>query len=159
MTVNKNEGSKNSKVTKNGKNVEYADVNELAASVEKTMADFLESMQLRDALTVRIGRRTSQIIRVGAITVSLLSFAIMYLTASLSKDMVRMVDRMDEISTTMQSMNTSMTSVPAMAKSVGTMSRDVNVMTQQMHYLNSNVGSMGHDVNRMSSPMRMFPMP
>ena len=157
--MNKNEGSKNSKVTKNGKNVEYADVNELAASVEKTMADFLESMQLRDALTVRIGRRTSQIIRVGAITVSLLSFAIMYLTASLSKDMVRMVDRMDEISLTMQSMNTSMASVPTMAKSVGAMSRDVNVMTQQMHYLNSNVGSMGHDVNRMSSPMRMFPMP
>ena len=157
--MNKNEGSENGEVAKNGKNVEYADVNELAASVEKTMADFLESMQLRDALTVRIGRRTSQIIRVGAITVSLLSFAIMYLTASLSKDMVRMVDRMDEISITMQSMNTSMSSVPTMAKSVGTMSRDVNVMTQQMHYLNSNVGSLGNDVNRMSAPMRMFPMP
>ena len=154
--MNKNEGSENSEVTKN---METADVNELAASVEKTMADFLEAMQLRDALSVRIGRRTSQIIRVGAITVSLLSFAIMYLTASLSKDMVRMVDRMDEISITMQSMNTSMASVPTMAKSVGTMSRDVNVMTQQMHYLNSNVGSMGHDVNRMSAPMRMFPMP
>ncbi|MCW8830187.1 MAG: hypothetical protein OQK32_01575 [Gammaproteobacteria bacterium] len=141
------------------KNSEATEMRDIAVSVEKTMADFLESMRLRDELTVRIGKRTSQIIRVGAITVSLLSLAIMYLTASLSKDMVRMVNRMDEISITMQSMNTSMTSVPAMATSVGTMSRDVNVMTQQMHYLNSNVGSMGYDVNRMSTPMRMIPMP
>jgi hypothetical protein len=135
------------------------EMRDIAVSVENTMADFLESMRLRDELTVRIGRRTSQIIRVGALTVSLLSFAIMYLTASLSKDMVRMVDRMDEISITMTQMNTSMASVPVMATSVGTMSRDVTEMTRQMHYLNGNVGSMGHDVNKMSAPMRMFPMP
>lgn len=151
--MNKNQDSESSK------DAENSEVRATAELVEKTMADFLKAMQLRDDLTVRIGKRTSQIIRVGAMTVSLLSIAIMYLTASLSKDMVRMVDRMDEIAITMKSMDTSMHSVPAMATSVGTMSRDVNVMTQQMHYLNNNVGSMGYDVNRMSAPMRMFPMP
>ncbi len=147
---------------KKNNNIESTESNEIrdvAEMAEKTMADFLEAMRLRDELTVRIGKRTSQIIRVGALTVSLLSLAIMYLTASLSKDMVRMVDRMDDISITMTQMNTSMTSVPVMASSVGTMSRDVSEMTRQMHYLNGNVGSMGNDVNRMSSPMRMFPMP
>ena len=143
--------------SKNDENVEANEVRQTAELVEKTMADFLESMRLRDELTVRIGRRTSQIIRVGAITVTFLSLAIMYLTAALSKDMVRMVDRMDEISITMTKMNTSMASVPVMAKSVGTMSRDVNVMTQQLHHLNNNVGAMSHDVDRMSGPMKMFP--
>lgn len=136
-----------------------AEVQDIAASVEKTMADFLEAMRLRDDLTVRIGKRTSQIIRVGATTVSLLSLAIVYLTISLNKDMAIMVDRMDEISNTMKQMNASMASVPVMATSVGTMSHDVTEMTRQMHYLNGNVGSMGYDVNRMSAPMRMFPMP
>ena len=139
------------------KNDENNEIRDAAKIVESTMADFLEAMRIRDELTVRIGRRTSQIIRVGAITVTMLSLAIMYLTAALSKDMVRMVDRMDEISITMTEMNTSMKSVPTMAKSVGTMSRDMNVMTQQLHHLNGSVGTLGHDVNRMSSPMKMFP--
>lgn len=151
--MNKNQDSENAKDTEN------SEVRATAELVEKTMADFLKAMQLRDDLTVRIGRRTSQIIRVGAMTVSLLSFAIMYLTASLNQDMRRMVDRMDEIAITMKSMDTSMNSVPAMSVSVGNMSRDVTEMTRQMHFLNGNVGVMGHDVNRMSAPMRMFPMP
>jgi len=145
--------------TKNTESAEAREVREVAEMVEKTMDDFLEAMKLRDAFAIRIGKRTTQIIRVGAFTVTLLSFAIMYLTASLSKDMVRMVDRMDEISATMTQMNTSMASVPVMASSVGNMSRDVTEMTRQMHYLNGNVGAMGYDVNKMSAPMRMFPMP
>ncbi|MFC1589612.1 hypothetical protein ACFL3P_04995 [Pseudomonadota bacterium] len=155
----------------------------VAQSVEKTMADFLEAMRLREELSIKIGRRTSQIIRVGAFTVSLLSLAIMYLTASLNMDMKKMSNRMDEISitmksmdgyiskvpvmaeridevaVTMKSMDASIDSVPVMATSVGSMSRDVNVMAHQLHYLNGNVGAMGHDVDRMSAPMRMFPMP
>jgi len=138
---------------------ETNEVREIAESVERTMADFLEAMRLREELSIKIGKRTSQIIRVGAFTVSLLSLAIMYLTASLNQDMKTMSNRMDEISVTMKSMNASMSSVPAMATSVNNMSRDVNVMAQQMHYLNGNVGAIGRDVDRMSAPMRMFPMP
>ena len=136
-----------------------SEVRDVVEMAEKTMADFLESMRLREELSVKIGRRTSQIIRVGSFTVTLLCIAIMYLTSSLNTDMKRMALRMDEIAITMKSMDVSMNSVPDMSVSVGTMSRDVTEMTRQMHYLNGNVGSMGHDVNRMSSPMRMFPMP
>ena len=166
-----------------GKKTENDDIREIAQSVEKIMADFLAAMQLRDELSVRIGRRTTQIIRVGAGTVSLLSLAIMYLTASLNTDMKTMSHRMDEISVTMKSMDTYISSVPQMANrideialtmnsmdgsiktvpglatSVGNMSRDVNIMSQQLHFLNGNVGAMGRDVDRMSAPMRMFPMP
>ena len=111
---------------------ETNEVREIAESVERTMADFLEAMRLREELSIKIGKRTSQIIRVGAFTVSLLSLAIMYLTASLNQDMKTMSNRMDEISVTMKSMNASMSSVPAMATSVNNMSRDVNVMAQQI---------------------------
>ncbi|MDH5712126.1 MAG: hypothetical protein OEZ15_10760 [Gammaproteobacteria bacterium] len=166
-----------------GNTIKHEDMREIAQSVEKTMADFLEAMKLRDELSVRIGRRTTQIIRVGAGTVSLLSLAIMYLTASLNTDMKVMSNRMDEISVTMKSMDTyissvpqmanrideialtmnsmdgSIKTVPAMATAVGNMSRDVNIMSQQLHFLNGNVGAMGRDVDRMSAPMRMFPMP
>lgn len=162
---------------------EAKEVREIAESVEKTMADFLEAMQLREALSIRIGRRTSQIIRVGAGTVSLLSLAIMYLTASLNSDMKKMsnlmedisitmntmevsisavpqmASRIDEIALTMKSMDGSISSVPSLATSVDNMSRDVNIMSQQLHFLNGNVGAMGRDVDRMSAPMRMFPMP
>ncbi len=162
---------------------EDSEVRDIAESVEKTMADFLEAMHLRDELSIRIGRRTSQIIRAGSFTVTLLSLAIVYLTSSLNTDMARMVSRMDEISitmtsmntsidsvpdmaahidgiaTTMTSMNTSIHAVPDMAVSVGVMSYDVKEMTRQMFHMNGNVGAMGNDVNRMSAPMKMFPFP
>ena len=166
--------------SENSDSNEASEVQAIAKSVEKTMADFLESMRLREELSIKIGRRTSQIIRVGSFTVSLLSLAIVYLTSSLNTDMGRMAVRMDEIAITMQSMNTSVTSmntsidgisttmtlmntsissVPAMSAAVHNMTRDINEMTRQMHFLNGNVGVMGHDVNRMSAPMKMFPFP
>ena len=148
--MNKNE------ISENNKNNE---VHDIAVSVEKIMADFLEAMRLREELSIKIGRRTSQIIRTGSFTVTLLCVAMIYLTSSLNSDMKRMASRMDEIAVTMKSMDGSMTSVPAMSVSVGNMSRDVSEMTRQMYYLNGNVGAMGNDVNQMSAPMRMFPMP
>ncbi len=149
------------------------DARELAEIVENSMAEFKEAMRMREELSLRIGRRTSQIIRFGAFTVSLLSIAIVYLTASLNADMERMVKRMDQIAITMNSMekntsgmnasvnemNQAIQTMPQIADAVTVMSGEVSQMKQQMHYLNANVGAMGYEVNRMASPVKMFPMP
>lgn len=144
--------------------VKEIDSRDLVVMVESTMNDFCEAMRLRDELSVRIGRRTSQIIRVGAVTVSLLSLAIVYLTASLNRDMSRMLVRLDTMSTSVQKMelhvadmSQNIRSLPEMTTSVGTMSHEIKGMNYQIHWLNGNIGSMGHDMNRMSAPMRMFP--
>lgn len=137
---------------------------DIALIVESTMNDFCEAMRLRDELSIRIGRRTSQIIRVGAVTVSLLSLAIVYLTASLNRDMSSMLKRMDTMSTSVQKMESHVAemsqnihSLPEMTASVIAMQNEMKGMNHQIHWLNGNIGSMGHDMNRMSAPMRMFP--
>ena len=154
-------------------NNKQKDARELAEIVENSMAEFKEAMRLREELSIRIGRRTSQIIRFGTFSVALLSVAIVYLTASLNADMARMVKRMDQIAITMTSMegdtsgmNSSVTemnqaiqTMPQIANSVTVMSAEVSQMKQQMHYLNGNVGAMGYEVNRMAAPTKMFPMP
>ncbi|MDH5473515.1 MAG: hypothetical protein OEY61_11725 [Gammaproteobacteria bacterium] len=152
------------KETQTREAVDETSTRDIALIVEKTMEDFHEAMRLRDELSIRIGRRTSQIIRVGAITVSLLSLAIVYLTASLNKDMSRMLLRMDVMSTSVQKMEShvaemsqNMQSLPTMTTSVTAMQHEMQGMNQQIHWLNGNIGSMGHDMNRMSAPMRMFP--
>jgi len=144
---------------------------EIAEIVENSMADFREAMRVREELSVRIGRRTSQIIRVGAISVGLLSFAIVYLTASLNRDMSLMLKQINTMTSSIQKMEShvsemgqNMSSLPVMTSSVTAMQQDVSgmnrgmeVMNHQVGQLNSNVGAMGYDVNRMSSPTRMLP--
>lgn len=134
--------------------------------VEKTMADFLEAMQLRDEFSIRIGRRTSQIIRVGAFTVTLLSIAIVYLTATLGADMQVMRTKMEAISQTMshmdqrfgevaqhtdamqdavQRMSANLQYMPQMTQSVADM-RDASSVLPQM---TDHVGSMKRDISSM----------
>lgn len=135
------------------------EMRELLEIVENTMSEFNEAMRRREELSLRIGRRTSQIIRVGAITVPLLSAAVLFLTFALKEDMNKMSMHMETMTGLMQNISTSVSSVPEMSGSVQRMSTDFTAMNNQIYYLNQNVGSMGHNVDRMASPMRMLPFP
>ncbi len=150
-------------MTKQGKEQpeSQTDTREVAAMVESAMADFVEGMRLRDELSVRIGRRTTQITRVVAITVSLLSIAIVYLTASLNRDMGRMVDRMDEISGRMGLMEQHFVNVSQdtrlMQGAVVQMSDGIYRIDRQMGMMNGNMNNMSYNVNQMAKPMTVFP--
>ncbi len=150
-------------MTKQGKEQpeSQTDTREVAAMVESAMADFVEGMRLRDELSVRIGRRTTQITRVVAITVSLLSIAIVYLTASLNRDMGRMVDRMDEISGRMGLMEQHFVNVSQdtrlMQGAVVQMSDGIYRIDHQMGMMNGNMNNMSYNVNQMAKPMTVFP--
>ena len=62
------------------------DTRELVEIVENAMLQFNDAMQKREEMSVRIGRRTTQVVRVGAVTVALLSVAVIFLTVALKND-------------------------------------------------------------------------
>ena len=162
---------------------QQSNVRELAEIVENTMADFNDAMRKREEMSIRIGRRTTQVVRVGAVTVALLSVAVIFLTVALKEDMARMSKQMQQMTGYMQEMNTSISAMPEMSASVQEMnllmqdmsvsikavpvistsvqrmSTDMTAMNNQVHYLNQNIGSMRHNVDRMASPMKVFPFP
>ncbi|MCK4743121.1 MAG: hypothetical protein KAT25_04820 [Sulfuriflexus sp.] len=140
-------------------NSKETDTREILEIVESTMSQFSEAMRRSEELSIRIGKRTTQIIRYGAAVVVLLSMAVIYLTASLKHDMSRMSYQMEEITGLMGNMSTSISTVPAMSNSVQRISTDFTAMNNQIYYLNQNIGSMGYNVDRMASPMKVFPFP
>lgn len=147
---------------------------DVAVMAEKTMADFLEAMRLREELSLRIGRRTSQIIRVGAVSVTLLSVAIVYLTASLNRDMGDMRIQMEKISGYMarmeqhfvtvsantgsmqqsvMQMSENIGSMPEMSRSVVTMGSDITALKDEVALIGQDVGMMSGGVDSMTRQM------
>jgi len=111
--------------------------------MQKTMEDFLAAMQLRDEFAVRVGRRTSQIIRVGSFTVSLLSIAIVYLTATLGSDMAVMRTKMEAMSQTMSGMEKHFNQVVV----------NTGSMQDGVHRMSINLENMPH-MTRLLAEMR-----
>jgi len=129
------------------KPVETRDLLEI---VENSMAEFNEAMRKREELSIRIGRRTTQIVRVGAVTVGLLSLAVLYLTAALKDDMSKMSEQMTQITGFMQTMSVSVNAVPVMSASV----QDMNVLMQDMASSIRAVPAMTTSVQRMNILMQ-----
>lgn len=120
---------------------------EILLRFESAMGDFHEAMRLRDELSVRIGSRTTQIIRFSLFLMTLVSLLLFYLIWSLSQDMHQMTGHMTTMSYNMQSMN-----------------QNVSLMNQQMIHMNQNMNAMNQsfyqvtrDTHAMSSPIRMMP--
>lgn len=118
------------------------------------MADFVEAMRLRHELSIRIGRRTTQILRFSAAALIVLGLGIMALNLTLINHMMDITSRMDEISGHMASMRGNFDQV---AGSVTDMDHRIATLNRQFDVLNGQMSYMTRDVNTMSSPMRMFP--
>lgn len=129
---------------------------DLLEIVESAMTEFNEAMRKREELSIRIGRRTTQIMRVGAVTVSLLSLAVIYLTMALKDDMSKMSLQMEQITGLMQTMSTSIQSVPVMADSVQGLNHHVKNMNTLMYGMSESIKAvpvMSTAVQRMSADM------
>lgn len=118
------------------------------------MADFAEAMRLRDALSVRIGRRTTQIIRFSAAALLVISLAIIALILTLIMHMRDITMRMDDMTGHMASMRRDFSQV---TYNVNNMDQRFGVVNAQLDRLTGQMGYMSHDLNTMSSPMRMMP--
>lgn len=135
------------------------------------MADFNSAMKMREDLSIRIGRRTTQVIRFTMIALVVLGMAMFYLIHTLTTDMLLITQHMDEMSTYMRGMssdfravathvdemrvsvdkmNSFMESIPAMNSSVTQMSADIGRMTGDMKKMSENMAVMSLDMTNMS---------
>jgi uncharacterized protein YoxC len=164
------------------------DAEELAQIVAAAMRDFRVGMEAQQQLAVRIGARTSQVIRYGMLGLSVFGCLIFFLVYVLMKDMREVVTTMREMSGYMASieaetahlskrvggihdnmrvmtatMNTHVgeiaRAVSGMNGSVAAMQADIRHLNGQIGMLNQTVGGMGYNVNQMSKPMKMMPFP
>ncbi|MDH5514447.1 MAG: hypothetical protein OEY45_04740 [Gammaproteobacteria bacterium] len=151
---------------------------ELAEIVETSMREFREGMQHREQMSIRIGRRTTQIIRFGMTGMAILGMALFYLIFILTKDFSQVTKHMDHMSDYMQQMqgdigsissdiglmqktmmniNDNTTILPAMNNAVANMdgslvnlSGDVHSMVEQIHAMNGNVGNMAANIQLLN---------
>ncbi|OQW94429.1 MAG: hypothetical protein BWK79_05895 [Beggiatoa sp. IS2] len=135
------------------------------------MADFNSAMKMREDLSIRIGRRTTHIIRFTMMAMMVLGSAMFYLIHTLTSDMLRITQHMDEMSSYMRGMssdfrsvathvdkmrlsvdkmNSFMESMPAMNTSVAQISADITQMTGDMKKMNQNMTTMSFDMMNMS---------
>jgi hypothetical protein len=151
----------------------------LLAMVERSLDDFRQGMDSREKLSIRIGRRTTQIIRFGMTGMGILGLALFYLIFILTRDFANIRTHMTEMSGYMHNMeqnfstvagtitqvhetllvlNDSITVMPALNGSVGNMdtnlgllSRDLRAMVEQVQYMNGNVTSMAGNMQLLNN--------
>lgn len=142
---------------------------EIAEIVENALSEFRKGMEAREQLSIRIGRRTTQIIRFGMFGLSVLGLALFYLIFILTKDFATITDEMERMSVNLTNMEgyfstvaTDITSIrqtllvlndnimvmPVISRTVGNMdaslaamSGDLRTVTGQMASMNSNMAS------------------
>jgi methyl-accepting chemotaxis protein len=124
--------------------------------VSTTMADFKEAMELKIELSSRIGRRTTQIIRYGLLSVLALAAAMFYLISTLTTDFARITQYMDVMSISMKNIDNNITSVAdnlnTVEQTLVKINQSVSVMRNMdatMAGLNGNTGEMSDDLKLM----------
>ena len=85
---------------------------EVAEIVENTLRNFNEGMAHREQLSIRIGRRTTQIIRFGMLSMLMLGLALFYLIFILTKDFAAITIHMDDMSGNVNQMAKPMKAFP-----------------------------------------------
>jgi methyl-accepting chemotaxis protein len=152
---------------------------EMLEMVERSLDDFRKGMEYREQLSIRIGRRTTQIIRFGMTGMSILGLALFYLIFILTKDFSDIRKHMTEMSGYMSNMEVDFSTVaggitrvhetmlvlnenirvmPAMNSSVGNMdtnlgvlSSDLRAVVEQIQYMNGNVTSMAGNLQLLNN--------
>lgn len=147
---------------------------EIAEIVGSAMRDFNSAMKCREDLSIRIGKRTTQIIRSSMFGMVLLTVAIIVLLHILISEMNHMTVHLEEIGTRMQTVNQNVVlmttnlqginlSVEQMKQSIEglntslkimpIMNTTINKISQDMGSLNQNVGTLSSDVTAIRYPL------
>lgn len=120
-----------------------ANAQEIMSLVRDSMHDFHQSMRLREELSVRIGKRTTQIIRFSMISMLSLGVAMFYLIYTLTANMHDITDRMIQMSSDMQDMNTQFVLVVKNMEHMKYSIEDMKGYIQTMPQMASSVNNMG----------------
>jgi methyl-accepting chemotaxis protein len=159
---------------------------EIAVLVAQALEDFRKGMESREKLSIRIGRRTTQIIRFGMAGLSILGLILFYLVFTLTKDFSRITTHMTDMSGYMNSMERQFASVagnigemrqtlllvnenigvmPALDSSVRNMdanlaglNTDLHAMVEQIQYMNGSVAGMTGNIQVMNNQINTMNM-
>lgn len=126
---------------------------QLAEIVENAMREFRSGMEHREQMSIRIGRRTTQIIRFGMIGMGILGLALFYLIYILTKDFAMVTVHMEDMSGYMETMQVDMAT---MAGDIGTMQKTIVTLNDNitvMPAMNSAVSSMDGSLVNLSGDM------
>lgn len=150
---------------------------EIAEIVEASLKEFRESMEYREKLSIRIGSRTTQIIRFGMTGLSILGLALFYLIFILTKDFSSITVHMTAMSGYMKNMETNFTVVaetigdvqktlvvlnenitvmPTLSGSVGNMDTNMASLSTDLHTLVGQIDHMNNNVNKMANSMQVL---
>jgi methyl-accepting chemotaxis protein len=129
---------------------------EICEIVAGVMRDFREGMDSSHQLSLRIGRRTTQIIRMGLFSVLALAAAMFYLISILTADFGRITDKMVIMSETMDRMESHFADVTGKLASI---ERSMNAMTGSVLVLpdiNSTLVNINQNTAAMSSDIHVM---
>ncbi|RTZ64324.1 MAG: hypothetical protein DSZ29_05590 [Aquificaceae bacterium] len=140
----------------------------IIANNHETMLAFNDAMSKREALSIRIGKRTTQILRFGIMSILLISALMFFLIQSLSKHIDTMASNITHISATMGNMDKSFSAVTqtlnhidntmgGLNSHIEAMRRDIHSvpqMTKTMQVLQENVADMDTSIVNMTGDMR-----
>jgi methyl-accepting chemotaxis protein len=144
---------------------------EICTIVSSTMKDFLTSMEYSREMSIKIGKRTTQIIRMGMLSVFILGAVMTYLITTMAGDFGRMTENMIAMSGYMKSMDKNFAEVsgrlahmdltltgmsksvyvlPEMNQTMNILGRSTYQMSTDMHVMASDLSAMQADVSSMS---------
>jgi len=133
---------------------------EIAKCIENTMKEFHDAMKLREELSVRIGSRTTQIIRFTMFVSAFLGVAMFCLIYVLMDNMNNITYRMVDMSNYMNQMNQKFTivaeNVKEMRQSVDSMNKHISsmpVMTESVSAMRVHIADMSENMGQMSVDM------
>ena len=119
--------------------------------VEASIAHFFDAMKCREDLSIKIGRRTTQIIRFSIIGMFLLGLALFWLLSSLTTNLKTMTNQMVEMSMIMQRMDQNMSTLPAMHHEVRGINQRMTIIRDNMELISGSMGSLDDNMAVMPS--------
>jgi methyl-accepting chemotaxis protein len=147
---------------------------EICQIVSTTMKDFRESMDMTREMSIRIGKRTTQIIRMGMLSVFILGAVMTYLITTMAGDFGRMTEhmvamtgymesmeknfkevsgRMAHMDLTLTGMSQSVYVLPEINETMSLLGRNTYQMSSDMHTMVGDVSEMQTDVSSMSGSL------
>lgn len=137
--------------------MEETDTRDAAKIIEHAMCEFNSAMKRRENLSIRIGRRTTQIIRVSMIGMTLFLASGVFLIHTLAEDTSRIAQRIDEMTIYLQYLNNhvvavaeNMHGVKLSVDQVKQSVEDLNQYVKVMPAINVSVGKISDDMLKIN---------
>jgi len=130
--------------------------------------DFSRAMEIRNAMSLRVAMRVTSILRIGMVSLGLVTLILLLMLYAFTSKMDAMIDALETMNMEFSSMSEDMglmrTTISGMERNISHVpaitlhgiTGHVGNLTWQMRGIDPAVQHMGRDVNRMSGPMRMF---